>query len=296
MTENVKHVEVLRKLQAAIFLPSDKTLTELEAEQIRALDAAIAALQREAAGDGEGLIARWRKRAAHLDAEQPPVRQWVTANFTRAATADTLHVCANELEALTAPRPAGTLQERLSQDTVLGRNVLPSPASAEPGEAIKRIADTLTAMKNSVDYPMDSALRTSLEAWIANIGLALNTIGPDARGGGEAVDLEEIEDLIETPFDAGCCNANFPIAMLRRVLRAARDEITSLRSHPTPAALDAEDAARYRWLRQFDIGIDHQGYDDYRWYAYAKPEPKHGRFGLDAAIDAARATTGARHE
>jgi hypothetical protein len=33
-----------------------------------------------------------------------------------------------------SPRPTGTLQERLSQDTVLGRNVLPAPASAEPGE------------------------------------------------------------------------------------------------------------------------------------------------------------------
>jgi hypothetical protein len=135
MTENVKHVEVLRQMQAAIFLPSGKALTELDAEQIRALDAAIAILylQREAAGGGEGL--KW---TPELDAKAGLVPRehrfpdWAIAAVVRrmdnhASTGQTIMQQA-ALLAVTAPRPTGTFGHGLTKEPL----TLTTHASAEP--------------------------------------------------------------------------------------------------------------------------------------------------------------------
>lgn len=68
-------------------------------------------------------------------------------------------------------------------------------------------------------------------------------------------------------------------------------QISEYRARLQPSGA-AEDAARYAWLKQWDIGINSQGFGDYYWYAYAKPDPHNGKLSLDAAIDAARRARG----
>lgn len=150
MTENVKHVEVLQRVRAA--LPVLRTiLTQhrlhqgaiIAGEHLEELDAVIAALQREAAGDGEG-VPYW------VNALPAPIgnpQDW-PENFANGFN-EALRRVDEALPAkwrLDAPRPTGTdggtdaeAAKRYIRDWCPDHvkdyiASLTTPASAEPGE------------------------------------------------------------------------------------------------------------------------------------------------------------------
>jgi hypothetical protein len=263
MTESVKHVEVLQAMRS-VFANIPAPCHERDA-----LDAAIERLQREAAGDGE--------------VQLPPMP---------------------EPALMTHLGKLGYSPTQLRAYAVTAIAMNTTPASAEPVEDDRLTVDVRlysaeeACSLGRADFANLLRYRAEQEHAGSSYGTLFNEAArriashPNARGGGEAepINIEQLANAVHCVVMPYMVSTVSPKAMQEVLVYRIRE---FLAPHPTPAALDAEDAARYRWLRQFDIGIDHQGYDNYRWYAYAKPEPKHGRFGLDAVIDAARATTGA---
>jgi hypothetical protein len=352
MTENVKHVETLRAMRSVfenIPAPCDERA---------ALDAALAALQREAAGGGEG-VDRWD---IYIDDGYDPPRMavykdanggWVKFEDISASrgvvppamwTPDDLVILREAVECLrdksneyieefkhsksrrglvggeratvenaerllelidattfTAPRPTGTdkvgrlseLWEQAANVTVGAddasetqrsilqmcadhlRTALTTPASAEPGYGRN---DPLPVSYGTDGTPMlhadsDAVLRAA--------------IGSEARGGGEAVPVAWLWLQHGTPVNAfihkpGDCDEYW----------IAKGYTTEplYRSHPTPAALDAEDAARYREIaRRFD----HSKTSASERFLEALGIDGNPLKRLDILIDAARASTGA---
>jgi hypothetical protein len=342
MTENVNHVEVLIDMRGGYeeFRKHD---------EVRALDAAIAALQREAAGDGEELAEAERRsrdqRALGWDAvcnvlfELRP--NWVNGEGTGIE-------CATAVirEALTAPRPTGTDYSQCCDTPAYCASVRrctakdTTPASAEPGEddpgefgagiqpnpkarywqeradfwrnhaiALGYVADDGTQRYPPAD--VDHA--TAMESWHAAVNdaselfancddgrfasrasrvvswIKANRPKPEARGGGEAV-AEVGRDWTLIWYGSGS------IASIAR--QHGLKVGSKLYSHPTPAALDAE---RLDWLAHHGVSIrNHSGPIDPGWFLVAPYHmgipcvDDHKRFlTARAAIDAARATTGA---
>jgi hypothetical protein len=168
MTDNVKHVEVLRNLA------NSSLHTE---EQIDALTAACISLQREAAGDGEEL-----RRAAETIVNAAAAKN-VLAMFNAAERIS---------KALSAPRPTGT--ERFSicsehrppqPDCRRCNPFATTPASAEPDHATAMegwhaaVNDASELFANAPDQRFTSRA-SRVVTWIK-----ANRPNPDARGGGE---------------------------------------------------------------------------------------------------------------
>jgi hypothetical protein len=273
MTENVKHVEVLRKVVK--LLQNTPALQGREHDSLGiAFNKAIDYFaQREAAGDGE---------------------EWTAAE---------IHTNVNRDESFgdrifyTAPRPTGTdlseaietLRHKLANDEdgwralckVMGAIGYTTPASAEPGELTDADVDRAV-------YAFNTHRRNHPEQWNEAMRAALATLAcrPDARGGGQAVAVGEVREY------------GFVIYTHIKMPPAG----TKLYTHPTPAALDAE---RLDWLEaQFKDGVHVEGCYSGNFDAgtikrcatvFYGTEEQRGT-SIREVIDAARATTGARHE
>lgn len=280
MTENVKHVDVLQELRKLCDKPNSAYGP--------ALDAAILSLQREAAGDGEGVADRIKACFDGIDLTRHQFN--VGGVITRTEDgcgefykASAINEAIERINALmadlrnTAPRPTGTDWDHCDKCGYMTRNGAQcscAPASAEPGETMhcqNGRADVCRAsQRDGVVCPdescdIDDGVRPR----------------DDARGGGEAVwidrnDLEAMQSgrryksvVFAEAFDGDCI---------------------ALRTHPTPAALDAEsrNAARYLWLRDTASRAQLEMFADRSGTRLAADRV------CDAGIDiAAHATTGA---
>lgn len=90
--------------------------------------------------------------------------------------------------------------------------------------------------------------------------------------------LAEMDALAAKIAGAGINGFGNHVADLRNRLQSAHEaEVAELRA----------DARRYRWMKQWDVGIDHEGGSDWRWWAYAEGTAGGGLPGLDAVVDAA---------
>jgi hypothetical protein len=156
-----------------------------------------------------------------------------------------------------------------------------TPASAEPGELTDADVDRAV-------YAFNTHRRNHPEQWNEAMRAALATLAcrPDARGGGQAVAVGEVREY------------GFVIYTHIKMPPAG----TKLYTHPTPAALDAE---RLDWLEaQFKDGVHVEGCYSGNFDAgtikrcatvFYGTEEQRGT-SIREVIDAARATTGARHE
>jgi hypothetical protein len=211
MTENVKHVETFGALLRDMTLhPTTRA----------AYEAAISALQREAAGDGEGMTFAFM--AEVCDAAV----QAMQSNGLATRTAR-LQEVRDQLRTYTAPRPTGTDFKRAYARAVAMMESA-TPASAEPGEA--------DPVPWRCPHCINRGIKPcphSCENWRKEVA--------DARGGGEAAALERWSVIADGTGGV----EEFKNVSGRWV---KYNDVKHL-SHPTPAALDAEDGKLVRELK-----------------------------------------------
>jgi hypothetical protein len=216
-TENVKHVEVLRMVATNI-RSNLESLPSIAGDWADKLDFVLAALQREAAGDGEVVaetIAWWWQRLPHMEPHAAAM-------------------CEELLRSIgCAPRPTGTDGCGACADGCSGRGCMlagDSPASAEPGE-VDPVPWRCPHCINRGIKPCPH----SCENWRKEVA--------EARGGGEAVYQIRPKKLPGGWFEVSADN-------FRDYAHAESNyEHRILYTHPTPAALDAEDGIKLEILR-----------------------------------------------
>jgi hypothetical protein len=292
VTENVKHVEVLRQLRFwSLRGTHDRSALAANIQdrrdEVAALDAAIAALQREAAGDGEVVCFRAHWPDGSLGA-------WADGKPT-AETLATAERCGLRIEYAYsgAPRPTGTDAACTSCDGTGelhrsdGEYVGPcpfhtTPASAEPGCVIRLGVDDWNPYElldiARLHVPANDLLLDRIKECLRQQRTVQSST--DARGGGEAVRGEATGD---TPTFADAWARLTPRD--RSIISAYFCEPSR---HPTPAALDA-DAEVERFALSF--------FGDEAWDRTSNHHNANViREQIKHALIAARATTGARHE
>jgi hypothetical protein len=216
------------------------------------LEDAIKSLQREAAGDGE----------CHTHGKA------AVESLVKYGCGCSVHSRNDDRQNTIAPRPTGT------EATCKQSLQVPTPASVDQSEGDEAVVERVVTALDSVrswTTPADYRRKLSRAA-IA----AIAQPNPEARGGGEAVALERWSVIAD---------GTGGVEEFRNVSgRWVKYSDVKHLSPPAPAALDAEDGARYRWVRDYrnaHVSIMPRG----TWYPSA--------VDLDAAIDAARATNGA---
>jgi hypothetical protein len=236
MTENVKHVEVLRYAIVNV-LYEEATGGASEGAIIRTADRIVAEidrLQREAAGDGEAVAEVVNYGCA------PEI---VTGLAWRKGVHPTDMEIGTKL--YTAPRPTGTEDGegwrtcRCGVGSIHYQKDCATPASAEPGCVIRLGADDWNPYElldiARLHVPANDLLLDRIKECLRQQRTVQSS--SDARGGGEA--LTKLKALAEEwriqAFELGtghdmCANRN---TMCRFI--ALIDQL-----HPTPAALDAE--------------------------------------------------------
>lgn len=269
MTENVKHVEVLREWLGAMKDMKAIGYPLIEPSRMEAIEAAIAALQREAAGDGEGV--KWWNGC---DRSVPAALRYL-AEHDRPIGGEQrfnsahLYQLAAEIERMasqplyTAPRPTGTA-------IFAGITINEAPGLPDGVATVRDGSGKLLATITGIT-------------------------DPDARGGGEAVEpivccksAQVLRELVGELDRLVKDNPQWPTSPMRDRAIAALNDPLGLAPHanafnkagpamlhPTPAALDAE---RLDWLSQS--------------HNIRNETVLNGYGNLRDRIDAARATTG----
>jgi hypothetical protein len=284
MTENVKHVEVLQAMLRDRRDFSSMRLTDVEQ---KALAAAItwAALQREAAGDGEGVawLITWNDGSRQVSFDrchaddgtcEPLVLRYTAPRPTGAAgltqqEAEWLEYAINHMHDNSEPEDktcADVLHSLFNR--LRGNITLTTPASAEPGEAMCDDCD------GSGKQFGDGGSSFLLCETCGGNGKA----NPDARGGGEAAEQaqrwhERANELARTDseYDHGKAAAFHHCA-----------SVIKRWAHPTPAALDAARATLLRVIAD----------EKSEWTGDLRTAAHKALDDLLTKFDAARATTG----
>lgn len=274
MTENVKHVESsLRELIERIMTADSRGVADPVASERFIRDHGrklLSVLQREAAGGGE-CVAR------------------LTTHYgTRAFTAKIHDVSAKlppgTYDLYTAPRPTGTehfsicSEHRPPQPDCRRCNPFATtPASAEPTDFARGLAEH-DAKLTGTGFLVDGGYVTPDRVQVI-------TPNPDARGGG---DVEFSSDTAALAFLRLIGNGN---PNVDRAVERIRLSLIAL-SHPTPAALDAEEVTdemvSAAWMAF--TGRDKWGVNYAEDHKHMTAEE---RRDMRAALIAARATTGA---
>jgi hypothetical protein len=260
----------------------------------------LRSLQREAAGDGEGVSGMVLDGSMSVDDAVKAV-----AEIYPSADKQALRTLARALTKQSAPRPTGT---EVSGDPChhcgadpgqpCYPNCVATSASADPGCVIRLGVDDWNPYElldiARLHVPANDLLLDRIKECLRQQRTVQSST--DARGGGEAVAWQlRTQDITGAWLGWETFTDENQMLRMKSWYSEHKPAVESraLYPHTTPAALDAEDAARWRFVRD---NKDIDGLRITRWDKDIGESMYPSPALAETLVDAARATTGVKDD